>query len=1095
MKLGSLLLLLITAIVPVMAQHQEPLVDFSNASWIWHQNTAGSTAYFRKQLKFTDAIEQISVLITADDSFELRMNGRLIVSAADWQKPQHYTILRPVAREESVIVIKANNADGAAGLICKIVAKLRNGSQVIIVSDSSWECADGPTEGWDVTGGLDQANRWDKVSIVGIYPCQPWGKLETESWDNLRARLIERKALVEASKSTREPTLPTYSTFKSKYIKPEYAQMYRSFVKLNPRTGLLEYEGRPIRPFFTVYTQPKKGGGWLINIPEFDFDLLEKDFARMKQANINVQVRFWNWSELLNYDGSWKRVDKQPQGHGLPYFRYNFEIYDYFLDRAQAHGLYVNIEPSFYWGLHPEVVPPQYRDKILLYDELWNATKDAYAQVLAYYSKRTVVVAVMVGEEDLVFDHCLSEARMLEEFRRFLKRKYGSVANLQRVWTYGYDYTDHSHWSKRTINGREVLWPEYPYVKGAFQRWKSFDDVVLPVFDYYRSPDPPNATLADMCTYQENLVRDPMWIDFVELREGMLVSRLNDLASALKSADPNHILFYSNPFDFNPAWHSLQCFNRGKLEWDVIGVGQHDSGSEPQQVSHWATCREYIQNVASYGPYVHASGASPKGFACGEGCGGKTRDGIAAYYPWWLVDIVGGGGAFFHSYDWNFISGRTFEQPTKYDNATLDKLGEFLSAIRHLTFTHKGHAEVLILRNKQAAFGMSAGYDFGNARYLASILYQLHIPFDIVPDSDIAVGDFEPGKINLNKYRFIFVPAQYQLLSSRTWQMLEDWISDPRHAGQRGLCFGLLQDQDHYFNPVRPADVHPAFRRLTGVDGYTRRMSVSGEVDMRFARFFGAAARGDKIALRFPSNGELSCFDSLGEKIEKILELNENGPAVVIRNTVNGNLVYTCGFYLGMAYNAIWGMEVQQEPYNVLNPLYSGMLTSVGVEATVKAPDNVGVYWTDDFSAILLKERFGISTDVSLALARFPCNVYQNATSVLKANGEVEIKDFRLQPYGAVLLKKAGCFEVTGGNDVYSVCRATPDGTIECDVFGRGRVQLRLELVPKTIYAIRQDNELIKVFTTDQHGGHSISLTLSGGSKPTHISVQPSKKR
>jgi len=1065
-------------------------LDLSGAKWIWHPDSRTPTVYFRKVLSFDQPVEKLDILIAADNAYELWVNGRMIGSGSDWESPQHFEVPRPVARQRSVIAVKATNAGEVAGLICRTRAWLRDGSTSDIPSDESWRCSPESRGGWETLRFDDSS--WEPPRVLGEYPCRPWGRVVKEGWETVRARLAERREQMGRVAETAYHA--GHSQFEGEYRRPEYAALYESFVKLNPTTGLLEREKQVIRPFFTVYSQPKPDGGWIINIPDFDFDLLEKDFARMKQAGINVQPRFWSWAELLNYDGTWKEVEKQPEGHGLPYFRYVYQIYDYFLDRAQAHGLYVNIELSYYWGLHPEVVPPQYRGKILLYDELWDASKEAYAKISRYFSKRTVIIAVMIGEEDLDFDHCLDEPAMLDRFKRHLRKRYGTISNLKREWRHGYDYNDRSKWAKRTINSREVLWPEYPFVQGIFDSWESFDDVQLPIFDYYRSLDPPNAPLADLRTYQENLTRDPVWIEFIEMKEQMLIARLNDLAEGLRSADPNHILHYSNPHDFNPAWHFLHCFDRAKLRFDVIGVGQHDSGFEPSDVPQWASCREYIQNVASYGPYISASGAYPKAFACGEGAGGKTREGTRRYYPWWLVDIVGGGGAFFQSYDWNHIAGRTYENPEDYDSATLDEIGGFLKAIEHARFTYNREAEVLILRSKHAAYGMSAGYDFGNTRYLASILYQLHVPFDILPDSDVTPGEFEPGKVNLNKYRFIFVPAQNQQLSSRTWQMLEDWLTDPRAAGQRGLCLGLYQDQDCYFNPSPPSAVHPAFADLTGITGYSRRIPASGKVGMRFARFFGAAARGDKLTPDFPKNAELGCFDTVEEPLEPILELGDSGAAVVVRNIVNGNAVYTCGFHLGLAYNVMWGMEKEQNPYNALNPLYKGMLTSAGIEAPITAPDNIGVYLSDDASILLLKERFGKDTDVVLDLKKLPGNIFEGTTVTLRPDGSAEVKDFRIQPYGVRVLRKAAGLKTAGGTDVSAVCKSTPDGGIDCELSGKGKVAVTFELEPKSIYSIREDGELSMVFTADDRGLHKMTFDLGDGSKPRHILVKQSRR-
>lgn len=1059
---------------------QSPDMDFAGSKWIRHPD-AGS-AHFRKVISLGRPVAAFEILITADDSFELWVNGRMIGSASDWQKPGRFEVKTPIARENSVVAVRSVDTGGAAGIICRLVVRFDDGTTADVTSDETWRCTPDAADGWNALRFDDSS--WTPAKVIGNYPCDPWGRVVPEPWESLRARLIERRQ--EMSLVTDTGRHPESSEFKGGYIKPEYAALYSGFIKLDSKSGLLKRGDQVFRPFFTIYSQPREDGGWIINIPEFDFDLLEKDFARMKQASINVQPRFWNWSELLNADGTWKAVEKQPNGDRLPYFKYVYEVYDYFLDRAQAHGLYVNIEPSFYWGLHPEVIPTQYRGKIMLHDELWEAARDAYAKIMRYFSNRTVIVAAMVGEEDLLFDTCLDDPAMLERYRRFLRQDYGSISSLRQVWGHGYRTDDRSKWVKRTVNGREAMWPEYPFVKGAFDSWGTFESVRLPLFDYYHSEDPPYAPLTDMRTYQENLTRDPMWVDFGRMREELIISRLNSLADALRDADPNHILYYCDPFDYMPSWHSMMSFDRAKLRFDVIGVGQHDHGIEPSEVPDWASCREYIQNVASYGPYTGMGGA--KAFACGEGEGGKTRDGIRAYYPWWLTDIVGGGGAFFHSYHWNQIAGRTFEQPESYDSTALDAIGGFLKEIEHAPFTFDRNAPVLILRGRNAAYGMSPGIDYGNARYLASILYQLHIPFDILPDSDVSAGGFEPGKINLSKYRFIFVPAQNQMLSARTWQMIEDWLMDPRAAGRRGLCIGLYQDQDSYFNPCAPEVVYPNFEKLTGIKGFSRRIPVSGAAKMLFSRYLGKAVKGQELSLQFPENGEVGVLDFVRAPVESVLELD--GKPVVARNVVNGNPIYTCGFYLGMAYDSVWGREKEQEPYNTLNPLYQGMLLLAGIEPPFDAPDNVGVYVSDDDSTILVKERFGKASEFDLGLKQLSGGVFDGVTVVRNADGNAVVKGVKLEPYGVTVLRRAGGITALG---LSWEGKPVPGGGIDCTVSGKGKVNIAFDLRPKTIYSVHRDGSLVKVFTTDGKGRHTMTFDLGG--KPSRILIEENKRK
>lgn len=1077
-RLSAISLILLAICGPACSQ--SPDIDFDGSRWIRHPDSG--SAHFRKVISLDRTVTAFDILITADDSFELWINGRMIGSGNDWRKPQRFEVKVPIARDNSAIAVKCADTGDAAGVISRIIARFEDGTTANIVSDETWRCVPDAPDGWNSLRFDDSA--WTPVKVIGDYPCEPWGRVVAEPWESLRARLIERKQRM--SMVVDPGRHPQFSEFKGEYLSPEYADLFKSFVKLNSKTGLLERDKQVFRPFFTIYSQPKQGGGWIINIPEFDFDLVEKDFARMKQASINVQPRFWNWSELLNYDGTWKAVEKQPKGRGLPYFRYVYEIYDYFLDRAQAHGLYVNIEPSFYWGLHPEVVPTQYRGRIMLYDELWDAAKDAYSRILRYYANRTVIVAAMVGEEDLVFDTCLDDAAMLERYRRFLHQDYGTISSLKRAWGHGYRTDDRSRWVKKTINGREVMWPEYPFVKGAFDSWGTFDSVRLPLFDHYHSADPPYAPLTDLRTVQENLIRDPVWIDFGRMREELIISRLNSLADAFRDADPNHILYYSDPFDFMPSWHSMMSFDRARLRFDVIGVGQHDHGIEPSEVPHWASCREYIQNVASYGPYTGIGGA--RAFACGEGEGGKTREGVRKYYPWWLTDIVGGGGAFFQSYHWNQIAGRTFEQQESYDSAALDAIGGFLKQIESVPFSFDRDAQVLILRSRNAAYGMSPGIDYGNARYLASILYQLHIPFDILPDSDVSTGGFEPGKISLSNYRFIFVPAQNQMLGTRTWQMLEDWLMDPRAAGRRGLCIGLYQDQDSYFNPCTPESVYPNFARLTGVTGFSRRMPVSGVIGMPFARYLGKAVKGQVLRLQFPENGQVGVFDFVREPVESVLELD--GKPVVARNVVNGNPVYTCGFYLGMAYDAMWGKEKEQEPYNALNPLYQGMLLLAGIEPSIDAPDNVGVYISDDDSTILIKERFGKASEFDLGIRQLAGSIFEGTAVAHNADGSAVLKGVKVDPYGVTVLRKVAGIAALG---LSWEAKPAAGGGIECTISGKGKANVTFELTPKAIYSIHENGALIKVFTADGKGRHTMTFDLAA--KPRRILIEENTRK
>ncbi len=776
------------------------------------------------------------------------------------------------------------------------------------------------------------------------------------------------------------------SVFRGKYLKPEYETLYKDFFRIDPQTHLLIKNGKPYRLLFTIYDQPPPSAkpdetaivhGTPLSPLQFDYDMLEEDLRRMKEAGINLYLRFFNWSELFNPDGSWKRCTKQPKGSNLPRSHYNYEVYDYFFDRIEAHGLYVFIEPSFYWGLNEEVIPREHWGKILIYDDLWNACLSAYRKLLERYKDRKVIVGVIVGEEDIAFDLCLDDPALQRRFQGFLKGKYRNIEALKRNWRWGYDFSslDISGWRKVMVKGEEFYYPFYPFKEGVFDNLRSFREVPMPSWEYLRKTSPPYERVEgdDYRTYQENIPYDPIWIDFNLMRQELIIRRVNQLADELRKVLPNHILHYSNPFDFNPSWHLFNVFDRARLKFDVIGVGQHDSGYEVEELPHWARCREYIQNVASYGPYLFASNAHPKAFACGEGEGGRTREGVRKYYAQWMADLIGGGGAYVLSYHWNHISGRW--RRGEYDEETLAHFRHFTQSLLNAQFTYK-KGKVLILRNTNGIFSMCNGYDVGGTRYLSNILYQLHVPFDILPDNDISLGP-ERHKVDISQYKFVFVPSLLPLFSEKTWNTLLKWLES---SPGKGLCLGYFELLSPYFTPLKREELPRAFARIIGALDL-EWTTVEGNLNLKWGEGIAGRSKphGD-LRISFPQGAKV--FFLGGGDIKPLLLLN--GKIIAGVRWIKNNPVFICGFNLGMAYQPTWGMEKEQEPYDALNPLYETMLESVGIPIPKGIPSNVGFYVSDNGKTLIVKERFGRRTSFEWKGLRIEIGPYE--TLIKKLN-------------------------------------------------------------------------------------------------------------
>ncbi len=103
------------------------------AQWIWspeHPRGAAPAGdcYFRKTLQVT-AVEQASITITADDRYELWINGRRIGNGQSIRQMENYDISRLLVNGKNVIGVKVTN-----------VAEGRRRSVRVMVKPS-WELA------------------------------------------------------------------------------------------------------------------------------------------------------------------------------------------------------------------------------------------------------------------------------------------------------------------------------------------------------------------------------------------------------------------------------------------------------------------------------------------------------------------------------------------------------------------------------------------------------------------------------------------------------------------------------------------------------------------------------------------------------------------------------------------------------------------------------------------------------------------------------------------------------------------------------------------------------------------------------------------
>lgn len=147
--------------------------SLAGAHWIWHpkQRDDKHTVYLATTLTLPKerAVESASIIITADDEFDLFLNGQKIGSGKNWQDIQQWRISETLQPGANVIAVRAHNHTGPCGLIASVEVELDDGTKTRLVSGDKWLVAEEPPPGWP--GTLKEG-----VSVVPASPIAPYGK-------------------------------------------------------------------------------------------------------------------------------------------------------------------------------------------------------------------------------------------------------------------------------------------------------------------------------------------------------------------------------------------------------------------------------------------------------------------------------------------------------------------------------------------------------------------------------------------------------------------------------------------------------------------------------------------------------------------------------------------------------------------------------------------------------------------------------------------------------------------------------------------------------------------------------------------------------
>ena len=179
-----------------------------SAQWIWFPEGSPAASapvgirYFRRSVSLPAGrtIVKASMVMTADNAFELFVNGRKVGQGDDLNTPVTMDVTAMLRAGTNTLAVTASNVGDAAnpaGLIAVLTVEFADGDPLVVGSDAQWKSNQAKEAGWERAGFNDA--RWPAAKVLGAFGMGPWGQLN-QAGDEARrlpARYLRREFQVD----------------------------------------------------------------------------------------------------------------------------------------------------------------------------------------------------------------------------------------------------------------------------------------------------------------------------------------------------------------------------------------------------------------------------------------------------------------------------------------------------------------------------------------------------------------------------------------------------------------------------------------------------------------------------------------------------------------------------------------------------------------------------------------------------------------------------------------------------------------------------------------------------------------------------------
>ena len=160
---------------------QEKELSLAASSWIWHPDEDGATSaaagtkYFRRVIQVDpSALSVAGMLVSADNSYTLWINGKEVHQGSDWKSPGAVSIKDYLEPGDNILAFSVNNSEaGPAGLIAAVRLQGKDGKAQTICTDGSWLAGAREVAGW--RDDVKAPDGWKATRVMGPVSMAPWG--------------------------------------------------------------------------------------------------------------------------------------------------------------------------------------------------------------------------------------------------------------------------------------------------------------------------------------------------------------------------------------------------------------------------------------------------------------------------------------------------------------------------------------------------------------------------------------------------------------------------------------------------------------------------------------------------------------------------------------------------------------------------------------------------------------------------------------------------------------------------------------------------------------------------------------------------------